>query len=158
VIAVAYFDTSALLKHYVREIGSGWVNALFASSPAPIIFTSQLTVVEAVCAFSRRLREGALSSEAYSRLLTAFDYDVSYKYVIADVMPIAIDAACQLAGRHPLRAYDALHLATAWLINRELVQNGKSPLIFICADDRLASISKAEGLLMENPNRHPIPD
>jgi hypothetical protein len=61
VIAVAYFDTGDLLKHYVREIGSGWVNALFGSSPAPIIFTSQLTVVEAVCAFSRRLREGALS-------------------------------------------------------------------------------------------------
>jgi len=151
----AYFDTSALVKHYVAEIGSGWVNALLTSSPVPVVFTSQLTVVKTTCAFSRRLREGTLASGAYSRLLTAFNYDITYKYVVADVMPTTVDTACRMSGRHPLRAYDAVHLATVWLLNRELIRNGRLPLTFVCADDRLISIARAEGLVVENPNHHP---
>lgn len=151
----AYFDTSALLKKYVSETGSCWVNTFLASLPLPIIVTSQLTVIETRCAFSRRLRDGTLSSSDYGGLLTASDFDFAYRYIVVDVTQAMIDTACQLADRHPLRAYDAVHLATAWLINWELLRNKKNPLTFICADDRLISISRAEGLLTENPNQYP---
>lgn len=124
------------------------------SSPAPIVFTSQLTVVEVACAFARRLREGTLSSTQHARLLLAFDYDVEHRYILLDIMPATIDAARQLAVRHPLRAYDAVQLATAWLLNRELVRAGTAPLAFVCADDRLIATAQAEGLSTDNPNRH----
>ncbi|MCP4111447.1 MAG: type II toxin-antitoxin system VapC family toxin [Desulfobacteraceae bacterium] len=149
----AYFDTSALIKRYVAETGSRWVNALLASS-RPTVFISQLTVIESVCGFSRRLREGAFSGDDYNRLLAAFDYDTVSRYVIADIMPVTIDTACQMAGRHPLRAYDAVHLATAWLINRELIRNGRYPLTFVCSDNRLLAVCRNEGLLTENPNNY----
>jgi hypothetical protein len=154
-VSVVYFDTSALLKYYVAEIGSSWVNALLSSSPAPVVFISQLTIVESSCAFARRLREGVLSPTIYADLLTAFDYDLNYKYTVVDVMPVIIDTARQLAGRHPLRAYDALQLATSWLINKELLRVNKPPLTFFSADDRLITIAQAEGLLTNNPNHHP---
>ena len=150
----AYFDTSALVKRYVAEAGSKWVNTLFESLPTLTIFTSQLTVVETTCAFSRRMREGALSSEDYEKLLTAFDYDITYKYIVADVMQITIDTACQLAARHPLRAYDAVHVATAILINHEMVKKTRQSLTFICADNRLLDIAQAENLNTENPNNY----
>lgn len=154
-MSIAYFDTSALLKQYVSEVGSGWVNALLSFSSPPAVFTSHLTVIEATCAFARRLREGTLSSTDHAKLLSAFNYDVTYKYNIVDVMPVTIDTACQLANKHPLRAYDAVQLATAWLTNQTLVRVDRSPLTFISADDRLINVAVAEGLLTDNPNRHP---
>lgn len=62
-MSVAYFDTSALLKQYVVETGSQWVNNFLSSSSTPVVFTSVMTSVEATCAFARRLREGVLSPD-----------------------------------------------------------------------------------------------
>ena len=70
-------------------------------------------------------------------------------------MPVTIDIARRLADRHPLRAYDAVQLATAWLLNQNLLQTGKPPLTFICTDDRLIAIAQTEGLLTDNPSHHP---
>ena len=150
----AYFDTSALVKRYVAETGSHWVNALLAPSCTLPIFTSQLTVVEATCAFARRAREDTLASKNYDDLLAAFNYDTAYRYIIADVMQITVETACQLSGTHPLRAYDAIHLATALLLNREMIRNNKPSMTFICADKRLLDIAEAENLDTENPNDH----
>ncbi len=150
---VAYFDTSALLKKYVTEIGSDWVQAYLTSLPMPTVFTSSLTVVEAVCAFSRRLREGILMRDAYTIIEKAFDYDAQHKYNLLDVNPTTLETARQLAKSHPLRAYDAMHLATAQLVNRQLTRIGKPPLTFVCADDRLLAVAQVEGLLIQNPNQ-----
>ncbi len=150
----AYFDTSALVKRYVAEVGSPWVNSLLTFPRTLTIFTSQLTVVETTCAFSRRRREGTLSSKNYEDLLAAFNYDTAYRYIVADVMQVTVDTACELSGTHPLRAYDAIHLATALLLNGEIIRNNKPPLTFICADNRLLEIAQAENLRTENPNDH----
>ena len=150
----AYFDTSTLVKRYVAEPGSHWVNSLLTASHAVTVFTSQLAVVETTCAFSRRRREGALASKDYEKLLTAFSYDLENRYIVADVMRTNIETACDLAGTHPLRAYDAVHLATAWLLNREMIRNNRQPLTFICVDNRLLDIAQAENLHTENPNDH----
>jgi len=139
-VSVAYFDTSALLKQYVTETGSNWVRTYLSSATAPIVFTSQLTAVEATCAFARRLRDGALLPIDYATAVRAFDHDIAYRYTLLDVMSVTIDAARRLANLHPLRAYDAVQLATAWSLNQDLVNDGEAPLTFVCAD---------------NPNHHP---
>jgi predicted nucleic acid-binding protein len=153
-VNVAYFDTSALLKRYVTEAGTEWISGLLSSTDAPLVFTSHLTVVEATCAFARRVREGNLSPQALDNLLRLFDYDVAYRYHILDLGPATIDAARELAFQQPLRAYDAVHLATAWLANRELVRADKPPLTFFSADVRLVDIARATGLLTDNPQDH----
>ena len=153
-MSVAYFDTSALLKRYVTETGSEWVKTLLSVDDAPLVFTSHLAAVEAACAFARRSREGNLSPQALDNLLRLFDYDVAYRYHILELSPATIDAARDLALQHPLRAYDAVHLATAWLANQELVRTDKPPLTFVCADDRLVGIARATGLLANNPLDH----
>ncbi len=154
-VKIVYVDTSALLKRYVIETGSGWVTNLLGTIPTPLIFTSRLTVIEATCAFARRLREGTLTVDAQTKLLSAFDYDIDYRYTVVDVLPSTIDTARRLATHHPLRAYDAMQLATAWLVNQELRQAGKADLIFVTADERLVSVAEREGLATDNPNHHP---
>ena len=127
-VSTIYFDTSALVKRYIAEVGSGWVRALL-DVQSPIVFTSLLTVIEGVCTFARRQREGMLSPEDHRQLLIVFDYDFAYRYNILDVETMVIDTARQMANRHPLRAYDAVQLATAWSLNQDLVNDGEAPLI-----------------------------
>lgn len=153
-VSTVYFDTSALVKRYIAEAGSDWIRALF-DVQTPIVFTSRLTVIEGVCTFARRQREGMLSPRDHRQLLTIFDYDFAHRYNILDVETMVIDTARQMANRHPLRAYDAVQLATAWSLDRDLVSNGEAPLTFICADDRLLSVAQTEGLRTDNPNHYP---
>ena len=68
---------------------------------------------------------------------------------------MTIETACTLANKHPLRAYDAMHLATAWLLIQELLRAGGQPLTFVSADDTLLGIAYVVGLQAENPNHHP---
>ena len=154
-MSIAYLDTSALVKQYVMEIGSDWIRTLLRTGRTPTVFTSHLTVVEAICAFARRRREGTLSPEDHAQMLTSFEYDSKYLYNVLAVEPAVIQTAQRLANQHPLRAYDAVQLASAWLANERLVQAGRPPLTFVCADDRLLGIAQAEGLLADNPHHHP---
>jgi predicted nucleic acid-binding protein len=39
-VSVAYFDTRALLKRYVTEAGTEWVNALLSAANLPLTFLS----------------------------------------------------------------------------------------------------------------------
>ena len=153
-VSVAYLDTSALIKRYITEVGSGWVRTLLRD-PTTRTFTSLLTVIEGICTFARRRREGILPPGDHDRVLDTFDYDLKYRYSVLEADPRTIDAARQLANRNPLRAYDAVQLATAWLLNQDLIDSGQPPLTFVCADDRLFDIAQGEGLLTANPNRHP---
>jgi predicted nucleic acid-binding protein len=58
-----YFDTSALAKRYVAEVGSSWVQDICAQQSGQTIYTSVLTQPEIVSALQRRMREGIF--EAY---------------------------------------------------------------------------------------------
>ena len=153
-MSIAYLDTSALVKQYVIEPGSNWVKALLVPDLTPTVFTSHLTVVEAMCAFARRRREGSLSSHQHAQILRAFEYDVQNRLNILDVGPAVIRTAQRLANQHPLRAYDAVQLATAWLANENLVRSEQRPLMFVCADNHLVATAQAEGLLTENPSQY----
>ena len=153
-MSVVYLDTSALVKRYITEVGSGWVRT-FLREPTTQAFTSLLTAIEGTCTFARRRREGMLSPDDYRHVLDTFDYDLTYRYNLLQVEPRVIGAARQMANRNPLRAYDAMQLATAWLLDQDLLNDGQASLTFICADDRLLAIAQAEGLRTDNPNHHP---
>lgn len=150
-MTVAYYDTSALLKYYVSETGSDWVTQQLTQRT--VVLTSSLTLVETSCAFARRLREGVLASDECAKLEAAVDYDAEYHYHILEVTRATLQAARKLAKRHPLRAYDAVHLATALLASQSLEAAGKPPVLFVCADDQLLAAAEAEGMAATNPNR-----
>jgi predicted nucleic acid-binding protein len=63
-----YFDTSALAKRYVEEVGSAWVQALVAQQSGQTTYTSVLTQPELVSALQRRVREGLLEALEAQRL------------------------------------------------------------------------------------------
>jgi len=63
--------------------------------------------------------------------------------------------ARDLLDRHPLRAYDAVQLASAIVANQALIAANLPPLVFVSADDRLNAVAATEGLAVDNPNLHP---
>ena len=152
-----YFDTSALVKQYLLETGSHWVQTLLRDRQT-LVFTSELTRIETVCTFARRRREKLLTDDDFEQVLAVYQYDFAHHYISMQVETAVLDAAQHLAMRHPLRAYDAVQLATAWLSNEALVRADDAPLIFVCADERLLAIAKAVGLDTANPNDYPRSD
>jgi predicted nucleic acid-binding protein len=149
-----YLDTSAAVKLYLAEVGSAWLRQVLLTSVSTII-TSHLLRVEIGSAFERRLREGSVTLPDYSRM---HDWFAEHRHSFYSFVPVSepiIQQACQLIVHHPLRSYDALHLATALLINQQLTQAGAPPLIFLSADNRLNGVAHIEGLSVDNPNNHP---
>lgn len=62
-----FFDSSALVKRYVQEIGSAWVQTVTAYQAANQLIVARITWVEVLSAFARLQREGNLSSANSSR-------------------------------------------------------------------------------------------
>jgi hypothetical protein len=60
-----------------------------------------------------------------------------------------------LARRHGLRAYDAVQLAATLQVNSMYQMTGTGPVTLVSADQELNTAATAEGLLVEDPNRHP---
>ncbi len=150
-VSYFYLDTSALLKHYITETGSLWVQSLIRSKRT-MVFTSSLTAVEGICTFARLRREAMFSENDLAQVCALFRYDLAHHYEVVVADPTVLNLAQKLALRHPLRAYDTVQLATAKLSNAKLLQANKSPLTFVCADERLLAIARAEDLSVNNPN------
>ncbi|MEW6668332.1 MAG: type II toxin-antitoxin system VapC family toxin [Thermodesulfobacteriota bacterium] len=150
-----YLDTSALIKRYVDEAGSDWLRATVSRRGSASILVANLAIVEVTSALMRRVRDGSLTSTDYASLQSAFRNDLMMEYSLMNVVDNTINRAKSLIEQHPLRGYDAVHLATALVANEQLVLHNLSPIIFLSADDRLNDAASAEGLAVDNPNNHP---
>jgi predicted nucleic acid-binding protein len=129
-----YFDASALAKRYVREKGSLKVRRLLASDvPA----TSRYSVVEITSALARRVREGAISVEDCERAVAALGEDLAAMLVV-ELTPEVVTRAQALLQRHPLRAGDAVQLASCLELRDEL----EDPIGLVAFDDRLIAAAR----------------
>ena len=77
------------------------------------------------------------------------------QYRVAEVNAALAQASGELVQRYPLRAYDAVQLASAHWVQSDLVRTESAPLTFLTADEPLIAIAQTEGLLTGNPNHHP---
>jgi predicted nucleic acid-binding protein len=144
-----YADTSALIKRHVAEVGSEQVAFLAANH---LFITSSLSQVEVYSALNRRVREGRLSAADYESIVADFEALCQTEYQLVEISAGIVNRTRQLLEQHPLRAYDAVQLATALLTNEALLVNGMPPLAFLCADDRLLTAASTAGLSTANPN------
>jgi predicted nucleic acid-binding protein len=133
-----YFDASALVKRYVREAGSVIVGRLLALG---IVATSRLSEVEVASGIVRRAREGAFTAARRDRALAALQRDLPAFAVIEVIPEITTDARALLL-RHPLRANDAIQLASCLYLQRQLNQ----PVPLVAFDRRLIDAAGAEGV------------
>ena len=154
-MSIYFLDSSALVKRYVTEIGSTWIRALTTPDARNPLIIARITWVEVLSALARRKREGSLTSDDVAQAIRAFRYDMNMQYQVSELDPPLAEAAGELVTQHPLRAYDAVQLASALRVQSDLVRTEAPALTFLTADDRLVAVAHAEGLLTDNPNHHP---
>ena len=154
-MAAFFCDSSAIVKRYVNETGSNFVEGLTAAKNGNVILLARITPVEVAAAFARRQKGGSLDAVDAKKALIAFQHDVTNSYFTVEITPLLASRAITLATKHALRGYDAVQLAAALEANDERTANLLSPLILISADDELSAAAKAEGLNVEDPNDHP---
>ncbi len=151
---VGYFDSSALVKRYMVEVGTTWVQT-WCDDPNQAVAVAEIGLVEIAAAFAGKLRGGFITQTAYDGARADLEADARDEYVLVAADRSIVDEAIELTDRHPLRGYDAVHLACALRLNQALVTQHLAPLTFICADNDLLAAATAEGLSTENPNNHP---
>ncbi len=137
----AFADSSALVKIYVPEIGFETVRG------RDLLVVSQLARVEVPAALWRKHRTGELDAADARLLVRAFEADIagveggSIDLVVVSIADSVLQQAAELTGRHQLRAYDAVQLASA------LRARHADPAVdeFMAFDGRLRASAAIEG-------------
>ncbi len=150
-----YADSSVLVKRHVDEIGSAWFRALADLSAGNLIITARLSTIEVYSALNRRLREAHLDVADYTQIANDFDALCATEYELIELTPLLVERTRSVLERYPLRAYDAVQLASALVVREALASAGLPPPTFLGADDRLLNAVRAEGLMTDNPILHP---
>jgi predicted nucleic acid-binding protein len=154
-MATTYVDTSALVKRYVAEVGSAWVRQMVARPVQHVLYTAALTEVEVRSALQRLVREGRLDTAQAQRLTQRVTQHFTRRYQVLPITRALVMQAGLVLERHPLRAYDAVHLACALAVRRLMRQRGMPPPRFVAADGALLAAAVAEGFPVDNPLQHP---
>ena len=136
---ILYLDTSALVKRYFREphsdkVISGWKSATQ-------IVTSFVAYAETVASVYRKKREAGLADSLIQKIVRSFqeDWQGFIRVEINDELNEYVDRVME---RHPLRGFDAIHLASAIVVHERCPEN----FVFACFDDRLSLAARLEGL------------
>ena len=135
---IVYLDTSALVKLFFREPGSKDVAELLVNAHTRI--TSQVAYAEACSALARRKRDKRLSAGEFET--AKLNLDALWPEM--DTVLIDEIKAGELAIKHVIRGFDAIHLAAAL----EVRNAGEEPVpvIFCSFDQRQNAAARAEGL------------
>ncbi len=150
-----FFDSSAIVKRYLSETGTAWVEGITNLKTGNNTFLARITCVETVSAVARRARGGSITQADAQKALSLFRHDFSNNYYKIEITATLLNDAMQLAEKHFLRGYDAVQLAAALELRVELQATGATNLTFVSADDALNLAASVEGLTVENPNNHP---
>jgi len=116
-----FLDSSALAKRYLPEPGRGLVLARCAAADAVII--SFLAPIEVVSALNRLRRAGRLTDEQYRELKQKLLADAQNATVVQPG-PSIQTRAFDCLERVPLRASDAVHVASALECRPDLFSTG----------------------------------
>ncbi|MUG98049.1 PIN domain-containing protein [Scytonema sp. UIC 10036] len=154
-MTVYFLDSSALVKRYVPETGSAWIRAISDLNTGNSLIIARITWVEVRSAIARRQRERSLTVTDANLITQRFRFDMNSQYQVIELDSTLAETAGQLVSQYPLRAYDAVQLASVLLIQPAFPATQSTQLIFLTADNRLSEIAVALGLLSDNPNHHP---
>ena len=134
---IHFFDTSALIKRYVREPRSDDVRAAIRRGRAAV---SRITLAEAHAAIARAHREHLIDAGERDRIFDRLVEDFRELTVI-EIRPSTLAPVRELVVRHPLRGYDAVQLASALTLRK-----AGTSVTFWSADERLCDAARAESL------------
>lgn len=136
--AWAYFDTSVLVKRYIREQASSQAMDLLGRH---LVLTSAIAPVETLSAISRRREAGDLAKKDYDSILACLRADRIH-WELVEVGPTILEEAETLVQSSRLRTLDAIHVASAVVVRGFL----GARLPFVTADREQRDAAEAAGM------------
>jgi len=155
---VLYLDSSALIKRYQNERGTGALNSRLQEEGKGLrsVFTSVLTYAEIHAALARRAREKLLSPEEAAAVQDEFDADWVLSIGPIELGTNVLGLVRDLVKGFPLRGADTIHLASAlWL--RDMARLSMKadqytgPLVFVTSDKQLARAASKHRMEVFDP-------
>ena len=136
---ILYLDTSALVKRYFQEPYSDDIISMWKSVTQ--IVTSFVAYAETMASIFRKKREAGLEDRIGRRIIDSFkqDWQTFIRVEVNDELKGYIDHVIE---RHPLRGFEAIHLASAMVIHEIIPED----FLFACFDNRLARAAQSETL------------
>ncbi len=84
-MAVYFLDSSALVKRYIRETGTDWVESLFSPNLGNDCFVAAIAGVEIIAAITRRSRSGSIKAVDAALACAQFKQDFQATYQIIEI-------------------------------------------------------------------------
>lgn len=130
---IAYFDTSALVKLFMRdEEGSRMVAEIWDASD--LVISSRIAYPEGRAALASARRARRLTARALAHAREAFD-TVFRQLAVVELDRSVAQTAGEVAERFALRAYDAVHLASVLTV-------AEDDLVLVTWDEQLADAGR----------------
>lgn len=163
-IKILYFDTSTIIKYFVKETGSELVKWIVENrvENSFTLHTSQMTLYEFPRVLNKKVKNGELSHEQMKKIIAKSKFYFPNVFHIRDFKPIprfrsAKDTTdLELCMKHNLNVkrngWDARHLAC--VINYLRCCGGASRPRILTADRKIfPRIIRAEGFDVINPEK-----
>jgi predicted nucleic acid-binding protein len=154
-VTAYFFDSSAVVKRYVAESGSDWINRVADPKSGHRIFIARITIVEVTAAVARRSREGNLPDADADSVIQRHVEDVDSLYRLIEMTRDVLGLATALARTHLLRAYDAVQLGAALHLQRIRLASRLPALEFVSSDVNLNIVAQRLGFIVLNPSDQP---
>jgi len=138
-VTFAYFDTSALIKRYVRERGSVRVVSLLGRYD---LLSSAITPVEVMSALSRRRRDKDLSEDDFAATASRVRSE-RVRWELVEVSETILERAEEIVqGTVRMRALDAVHVASSMVFEAAFSMQ----IPFVTGDGRQRDAANSLGL------------
>jgi predicted nucleic acid-binding protein len=129
---ITYYDTSAFVPLLVDEAGTALSEHLWGASDS--LVTSRLLYVEASSAVAQARRQERFSRRVQMAALRRLD-GLWPAFTVIDADAKVVSRAAVLVDRESLRAYDAVHCASAESVKEDtlVVATGDKALLAVCS-------------------------
>lgn len=133
---IAYFDTSSLVPLLIAEPSSTTCSRLWNEATRTV--SSRLIYPEARAALAQAERMGRITANALRKAVDDLD-SITDEIDYLEVTSSLAQSAGQLAEAHALRGYDAVHLASAAVVN-------DAEVVLVTGDQHLGAAARDLGI------------
>ena len=148
-----YFDASALVKRYIREVGSNKINFLFDNFSLSQFKCLTFGAAEVFWICVRKKNDGRITPYEFTHAVLNLNREVTSETSDFQTFPIPdplIEESLSLIEIYSINSVDAIVLRSALNVATQL-RSINDTLVLVASDQRLLKAAQNEGLLTFNP-------
>ena len=148
---VLYIETSALVKRYVPEQGSGFIDLLVDhKDPRILLGVTALTTLEVHSVLIRLRKGGALTENGFHYIGERFRQDHVHLATLLPITEGLVARAIALLPQAPLKSLDALHFAAIRDLASAIRSQGETFAV-VCSDRDLLDACRRDHIPVLDP-------